>query len=256
MPIGNEMVHRLKIIIPINNDSLNEITAKELLPLESRDFDLDIHNLSSGPNFIENRYSDYIAHPALIDAATVAEAEGYSGIFVDCFTDPAVDIMRELVDMPVVGAFLPAVLTASLLCQRYSIITVLPEVVPIYEQLSRESGIRGSVVSIRNIGTHVADLDDRENLVENLFTQCLAAVEEGAQGVVLGCTGMLGVTDFLRQRLLDNGLSIPVINPTKCGVAMLMALVRQGLTHSRITYPLSLRQALESQDFFMSFENQ
>ena len=83
----------------------------------------------------------------------------------------------------------------------------------------------------------MADLGDRENLVENLFTQCLAAVEEGAQGVILVCTGMLGFTNSLKQRLLGNGLSIPVINPTQCGVAMLMALARQGLTQSHITYP-------------------
>jgi allantoin racemase len=236
------MAIRLKIILPINNDSLNRDTEQEVEPLRSSDFEFVVTNLDAGPTFIENRYDDYQAHSALIEAGTTAEQDGFAGIFVDCFTDTAVHILRELVDIPVVGGFAPALLTANLLAQRYSIITALPSVVPIYEQLATQLGVRHNVVSIRNIHTHIVDLQDRDQVVSSLTQEAMNAVEEGAQAVVLGCTGMLGVADELQQRLRSTNMDVPVINPTTAGLSMLKGLAEQKLTHSRIAYPKSLRE--------------
>ena len=59
-----------------------------------------------------------------------AEAGGADGVFITCFGDPAVPAARELVDIPVVGGFEPAVSTALNLGERFAVVTALDNVVP------------------------------------------------------------------------------------------------------------------------------
>ena len=51
-------------------------------------------------------------------------------MFITCFGDPAVPAARELVDIPVVGGFEPAISTVLNLGERFSVVTVLENVVP------------------------------------------------------------------------------------------------------------------------------
>ena len=67
--------------------------------------------------------------------------------------------------------------------------------------------------------------------------QSTKAVElDGAEAIVLGCTGMLEVTQGLRDRLSAADVPAPVVDPTTAAVGMLQALIRNGLSQSRLTY--------------------
>lgn len=57
-----------------------------------------------------------------------------------------------------------------------------------------------------------------------------------ADSVVLGCTGMLGVTGAVRDRLHGKGIHVPVVDPTASAITWLESSVRLGLTPSRTTY--------------------
>ena len=181
-------------------------------------------------------FSEQGAHNEIIRLGIKAQKSGANGVFVWCFTDPAVDILREVIDVPVVGAFAPAVLTANAIAQRYAIVTALLSVIPIYIKLSRELGVSSNIVSIREIGMPVLEMDDKALLLKNLVEQSIEAIKEGAQAIVLGCTGMLGVAKELQRKLAELKKPAPVVDPTEAALVMLQGLIRQKITQSRLAY--------------------
>jgi allantoin racemase len=140
------------------------------------------------------------------------------------------------VDIPVVGGFTPAVLTANAVAQRYSVVTILPEVIPMLEDLERELGITANIVSNLYVDIPVQDLTDKEKLIKRLYKQSLRAIAQGAQAIVLGCTGMLGVAEEVQKKLAEKKKPAPVIDPTKAAITMLQSLVRMEISQSRLTY--------------------
>ncbi len=85
----------------------------------------------------------------------------------------------------------------------------------------------------------VLDLESDIAAVKRMLTeQALLAVEEdGADAIIFGCTGMLGCAEAVREGLLTRGYDVPVIDPVPYAIRLAAALVRAGLSHSRITYP-------------------
>ena len=68
--------------------------------------------------------------------------------------------------------------------------TVLPNVVPNVEGNVSKARLNGRIVSIRNVNIPVEELQDHEKLCKALAEQSLLAIrEDGAQAIVMGCTG-------------------------------------------------------------------
>jgi allantoin racemase len=157
---------------------------------------------------------------------------------VDCFGDPGVDAAREMVKIPVVGGFQPAALNASLISGTWSVVTVLKSVVPMITDLARKLGVEGNLASVRDINTPVLELQEKGVLEKKLLDAIDAAVEQdGAEAIVLGCTGMLGLAQKLAKEMAGRGKPVPVVDPTAAAIGYLEMLVRSGLSHSKVTYP-------------------
>ena len=62
-------------------------------------------------------------------------------------------------------------------------------------------------------------------------------LDDGADYIIFGCTGMLGCADAVRDGLLRDGLDVPVIDPVPVTVNVAAALVRSRLAHSKRAYP-------------------
>ena len=137
----------------------------------------------------------------------------------------------------VVGGFDGAVLMASSISQKFSIVTVVPSVVPMLASQARDLGISGNLASIRNVNMPVQDLGDKTKLIAHLLEQSKLAIQnDGAQAIVLGCTGMVDVVDAVSQELKLAGLPAPVIDPSYAAITLLQSLIRCGLSQSRLTY--------------------
>ncbi|MER7055059.1 aspartate/glutamate racemase family protein [Streptomyces sp. NPDC000351] len=172
-----------------------------------------------------------------LDAVREAAGDGADAVFVSCFGDPGVQAAREIVDIPVVGGFEPAVLTSLALGERTGVITVLPNVPPMLHGLVRRYALTGRVGTIRAVDVSVLDLDSGDRLIEGLTEQARAAVAaREADVIVLGCTGMLGVAAALQERLAAEGPFVPVVDPTGAAIMWLESQVRLGVRPSRTTY--------------------
>jgi allantoin racemase len=228
---------KIRVIAPIILTTFNADILREVEQFTAPDVEVDVVNLSSGPASIESRFDDALATIDIMEKVQQSENEGFDGVFIDCFGDPGVDASRELVRIPVVGAFQPSVLTACLISGSFSIVTILRGLIPLVRENLRKLGVEGHVASIRSIETPVLELTDHEELRKRALSQVLKAIEDdGAEACVLGCTGMLGIASELAKKLREMGKSIPVIDPTAAAVGHLELLIRGGLSQSTVTY--------------------
>lgn len=230
---------KIKIVIPIISDIFNEEIIKEAKQFVSPDTEIDVQHLDKGTASIESVYDEALAAPDIISKVVQAEKDGFQGVFVDCFGDPGVDAAREMVSIPVVGGFQPAALLACMVSDSWSVVSVLSSVVPMIKNLARKQGIESNVASVRHINTPVLELTDKEMLKEKLMEQIVIAREDdGAEAIVLGCTGMMGLAKSLEEAAAAKGIPVPVIDPTGAAMGFLEMQIRNKISPSKITYPV------------------
>jgi len=228
---------RLSVVVPVIGDQFNGHVYEEVRAYAGRESEVEVVNLDHGTASIESAYDEVLVGPDIVRKVEAAARDGADAVFVACFGDPAVNAARELVDIPVVGGFEPAVLAAMGVADRFSIVTVLPSVLTMIHRLSASLGISSRIASVRVIDTPVLELADRAALEQKLLMEMRAAIaQDDAHALVLGCTGMLGVARSLQAALADEGSFVPVIDPTAAAILALEAQVRMGIRHSRRTY--------------------
>lgn len=228
---------KILIIAPINNSQFNEAVLRECQSAAGPGTTLAITNLDHGSVAIESRYDQALNSPYVIEKAQQGQDQGFEGIFVSDFDYCGVEAAREVIDIPVIGGFRPAVFAAMALADKFSIVTVLPNVVPYQLEHARQFGILPALASIRQIGIPVTKLSDREKVIKATYEQSLCAIrEERAEAIVLGCTGMAGVAVPVRELLLAKGYNVPVVAPNTAAVPYLELFIRNRLTQSRLTY--------------------
>jgi len=175
-------------------------------------------------------------HDEALGAIAVTRAvQAYDGTFdaavIACFGDPGIHAARELTDRPVVGIAEASFIAAMTLGRRFSVLTTLDRGVPPIEEVVHRYGFGSRCASVRATGLTVLEADgDPERAVAALEREGARAVaEDGADVLCLGCGGMVGLRERLEQRL-----GLPVIEGVTVGVALAVALVRCGLSTSKI----------------------
>ncbi len=194
--------------------------------------------ITDGPVTIECEYDEAFSAPQAASLA-IAEAESgkIDGVFSNCFGDPGVRATREKLKIPVFGGFEPAVYLALGLGDTVGIVTVLKNVVPMINGAISRAGLERRVTSVRTLDMPVLELQDREKLMQNLYLECKKAVEnDGVSVLVMGCTGIIGVTDEMTARLRADGYDVPVLEAAQCAMTLLELYARMGLYQSRMTY--------------------
>jgi allantoin racemase len=196
--------------------------------------ELDSVSIERGPASIESRYDEILATPHVVRKILEAEREDVDAVVINCFGDPAVRAGRELVSIPVVGPGESSVQVASALCNRFSIITVLKSIVPLIHENVNIYGLSGKIASVRAIDIPVLELHkDDQKTVKALAEEGRKAIEiDRAEVLILGCTGMTGMAEHLREML-----KVKVVDPLPTAVKFAETLVNLGLSHSKITYP-------------------
>jgi len=225
------------VINPTTSGVRDTETKKEYAGYAFPGTEISIVHLDRGPASIECELDEAICVPDFINKAKQAEAEGYDAIISNCFGDPAVRATREVVNIPVVGAAEASMHFAASLGQHFAVVTILPNIVPMVENLAMQYGLDKKLVSIRYVNIPVLQLEDRDKLISALHREMLTAIKEDhAHVVVLGCTGMIGVAKELERLLRRDGYEVPVVDPVGASIKFAEALVAMGLKQSRLTF--------------------
>lgn len=228
---------KIRVIVPLTDHSHNEEIQKEVDSVKAPDCEVSLANIEQGTPSIESRYAEFVDTAEIIRLSLDAVEKKFDGIFIDCFGEPGVSVVRELVDIPVVGGFEPAVATACMVSRKFSVITVVQSVVSMIGSLARDMGVSDNLASVRIVDIPVEGLGNVELLKFKLLEQSEKAIrEDGAESIVLGCTGMLNVAKYLENELRALNLPAPVIDPTTAAIGLLQSFIRSGTSQSRLTY--------------------
>jgi allantoin racemase len=181
-----------------------------------------------------------------LDAAIRVDRRGVDAVFVNTFADYNLAAMKSALDIPVVGAGESTMHTASMLGERFAIVTVWPQSMRhIYRDLLREYRLEEHCAAIVHAmpeeeldrvgtehGVKERMKEDDETIVDRLGAACRTATQEhGADTVVLGCTCMAPVAKDLKRHT-----DADVVCPSRTGFLATETLLRLGYSPSEIAH--------------------
>lgn len=238
----------IELITPIVTRGVR--TLDDIRPLEREDLKIAHSLLDRGPSSIESSFEEALAAPDTIRKAIEAEENGASAIIIDCMGDPGIHACREVVSIPVLGAGQTAMHLANMLGHRFSFITVLDRIKPMVDDIIGSYGLNDKYASFKSVDIPVLELThDIDALNSALTEKAIVSIEQdGADVVVLGCTGFLGCAEAMRALLLAAGYDVPVIDPIPATVHVAEALIKAGLSHSKAAYPVPDMKPLRGYD--------
>jgi allantoin racemase len=197
---------------------------------------IEMLSIPSGYASIESERDAVRVAPHLIASLQKADADGASAGIVGCFSDPAIDAIRETVTMPVVGPGQSAITLALQLGDRYSVLTPLESGHKRTIPRLRAQGLVERLASVRGIGVSVVDLanEKRGSWDCILATSRRCIDEDGADVLIMGCMSM-AFMDVDRE--LSKSLDVPVVNSVLAALKTAETLLDLGLSHSRASWP-------------------
>ena len=90
---------------------------------------------------------------------------------------------------------------------------------------------------MKSVDIPVLELSDIDKLLKALLDKSIEAIErDGAQAIILGCTGMIGVDELLSQELEEKGYSVPVLYPAAVSIRYLESLIKLNISQSKRAY--------------------
>jgi allantoin racemase len=197
--------------------------------------EIKVQSVPSGYPSIESERDAVTVAPYLLFGLQKAEAEGASAGIVGCFSDPALDAIRETVKMPVVGPGQSAIALALQLGESYSILSPLDSGAKRARPRLRGQGFTERLASIRGVGVSVVDLSRGDNIAwDRIVDTGRRCIEDGADVLVMGCMSMafMGI-----ERQLSERLAVPVISPVLAALKTTQTLLELNLSHSRNAWP-------------------
>ena len=183
-----------------------------------------------GPRSIEGHFEEYIAAAATVEEVARHRDE-FDAFVIACYGDPGLFACREITEKPVIGIAEASMHFATFLGHKFSIVTVIPRVKPLLDDLVRFVGLESKCASVRCTNLTVLEIEeDPERAVRELIAESKKAVQEdGAEVICLGCAGM-GPLD----RQIQEAVGVPVLDGTVCAVKLAEALYDYGLTTSKV----------------------
>ena len=216
----------------------------------------DYRCVKAGPVNYSSHHDFVLADASIFEAGCRAQDEGYAAVCIDTMSDSGVAALRSVLDIPVFGPGKVSMLTALMLGDRFSILTMASRWKPLYKKALDELGLHHKCASVRAIEVppdNLGLLSGKENAVFPLLEAAarLAIEVDGAEVLILGSTTMHQAHAFLEARL-----PVPVINPGPLSYKMAEAALGLGLRQSRQAYPKPLHPRLDMLEAMMAAAQQ
>jgi allantoin racemase len=185
-------------------------------------------NPDFGPPSIEGYLDEAFSVPGLI--AEIKKAPDMDAYIVACFDDSGLDAARCVTNAPVIGIGEAAFHVASLIADKFSVVTTLFRSVPAIEHNLIKYGLAARCTKVRATDVPVLELEvPGSNARDRISEEVRRAIlEDRAEAIVLGCAGM---TDLASTLSKEHGIA--VLDGVACAVKLCEALVQLGLRTSK-----------------------
>ncbi|MFK7765006.1 MAG: aspartate/glutamate racemase family protein [Roseobacter sp.] len=213
-------------VIIINPNSTSTMTDSMMQVAQHAVPELSFEGWTShlGPASIQGEADGLSATPPFLDLVLQANEASAECIIIGCFDDTALEEAAALSSCPVIGIGQAAYHYAALRNWRFSVVTTLAVSVPILEGNIERNGLSRFLGDVRASDVAVLELEDDLIQAEGkiLAEARRAEQEDGIDALILGCAGMVQVTQTVRKNL-----TIHVLDPVEIAATCAAWLVHR-----------------------------
>ncbi|EPX76599.1 aspartate/glutamate racemase family protein [Salipiger mucosus] len=221
---------RLHVVNPNASAGMTEGIRAAAAKAAPAGVELMVTGAAGGPPSIEGPVDGAMAVPWMLKRIEEAEAAGVDGHVIACFDDTGLDAARCLARGPVVGIGEAAAHCATLVADRFAVVTSVPEALPVLRGNLARYGLASRCAGLRAAGVPVLDIDaGTPEALAAIRRETRAALDEdGADAIVLGCAGMAALAADLSEEF-----GCPVVEGITAGLSLVHALATSGLRTSK-----------------------
>ncbi|MFL1500557.1 aspartate/glutamate racemase family protein [Pseudomonas sp. O64] len=219
------------LVVNVNTtESITETIAQQARAVASPGTEIVGLTPYFGAESVEGNFESYLAAIAVMDRV-MAYDQPFDAVIQAGYGEHGREGLQELLSVPVVDITEAAASTAMFLGHAYSVVTTLDRTVPLIEDRLKLAGLYERCASVRASGMAVLELEeDPLAAMEAIVRQAQLAIrEDKAEVICLGCGGMAGLDEQIRQRT-----GVPVVDGVTAAVTIAESLVRLGLSTSKI----------------------
>ena len=219
------------LVVNVNTtDSITQAIARQAQAAAAPGTEIIGLTPDFGADSVEGNFESYLAAIAVMDKV-MSYDQPFDAVIQAGYGEHGREGLQELLNVPVVDITDAAASTAMYVGRAYSVVTTLDRTVPLIEDRLRLSGLWDRCASVRASGLAVLELEESpERALEAIVHQAeLAVSEDRAEVICLGCGGMAGLDEQIRQRT-----GVPVIDGVSAAVTIAESLVRLGLSTSKV----------------------
>lgn len=219
------------LVVNVNTtESITETIAQQARAVASPGTEIVGLTPYFGAESVEGNFESYLAAIAVMDRV-MAYDQPFDAVIQAGYGEHGREGLQELLNVPVVDITEAAASTAMFLGHAYSVVTTLDRTVPLIEDRLKLAGLYQRCASVRASGMAVLELEeDPLGAMEAIVCQAeLAIRDDKAEVICLGCGGMAGLDEQIRQRT-----GVPVVDGVTAAVMVAESLVRLGLSTSKV----------------------
>ena len=221
---------KIMVINPNSSVDMTNHIRKALESIKRPETELTVTCPDKGPVAIESAYDETLAAFYSMDLVKKANTENYDAVIIACFADPGLVAMKEISDILVVGIQEASMHVASMLGNKFSILTPMKKRIPSKNNDVWRNKLPYNLASVRELGMTVTETDEKPDLAQRRIMEVArqAVEEDGAEVIILGCAGMVGYAEKAAKEL-----NIVVIDPTSVAFKYAEAMVEAGIKQSK-----------------------
>ena len=219
------------LVVNVNTtDSITQAIARQAQAVAAPGTEIIGLTPAFGAESVEGNFESYLAAIAVMDCV-MSYDRPFDAVIQAGYGEHGREGLQELLNVPVVDITDAAASTAMFLGRAYSVVTTLDRTVPLIEDRLKLSGLWDRCASVRTSGMAVLELESSPHkALEAIVRQAeLAVREDKAEVICLGCGGMAGLDERIRQLT-----GVPVIDGMSAAVTIAESLVRLGLSTSKV----------------------
>jgi allantoin racemase len=177
------------------------------------------------------------AGPLVAEVAEKAEADGCDAVVPFGTLDPGVELARNLVRIPVVGAGQAVMHLAVQLSNRLGVIAYEDKSIPFMRKQMHAWRVSDSVVGIRSVEIPLAESTKNRAAMRERFIKIARDLIDSHDAEVIVPMGVTMVPVQYSPQEFEKELGVPVMDALKTSIQTAEMMVRMRLSHSTKTYP-------------------
>ena len=177
------------------------------------------------------------AGPLVAEVAVQAEADGFHAVVPFGTLDAGVEIARNLVTIPVVGAGQSVLHLGAQLSHRLGVIAYEDKSIPFMRKQMHAWRVADCVVAIRGIDIPLPESNKNRAAMRGRFLDVARELIENHGAELIVPMGVTMVPVQYSPEEMAQELGVPVMDALMTSIQTAEMMVRMGLAHSTKTYP-------------------